>query len=81
MACGRWGGEVQACSSLHRIRCGSEGSETQVAIERRGQALEAQTMDLVARHAVDCQRHDEAGRLVTEEPNFLGSLAVYRLGR
>ena len=24
---------------------------------------------------------DEAGRLVTEEPNFLGSLAVYRLGR
>ncbi|PKN47557.1 MAG: methionine biosynthesis protein MetW [Deltaproteobacteria bacterium HGW-Deltaproteobacteria-17] len=24
---------------------------------------------------------DEAGRLVGEEPNFLGSLAVYRLGR
>jgi len=24
---------------------------------------------------------DEAGRLVLEEPNFLGSLAVYRLGR
>lgn len=24
---------------------------------------------------------DEAGRLVEEEPNFLGSLAVYRLGR
>ena len=24
---------------------------------------------------------DEAGRLVIEEPNFLGSLAVYRLGR
>lgn len=24
---------------------------------------------------------DEAGRLVVEEPNFLGSLAVYRLGR
>lgn len=24
---------------------------------------------------------DEAGRLVVEEPNFLGSLAVYRIGR
>jgi methionine biosynthesis protein MetW len=24
---------------------------------------------------------DEAGNQVTEEPNFLGSLAVYRLGR
>jgi methionine biosynthesis protein MetW len=24
---------------------------------------------------------DEAGRLVLEEPNFLGSLAVYRIGR
>ncbi|MBL8440915.1 MAG: methionine biosynthesis protein MetW, partial [Betaproteobacteria bacterium] len=24
---------------------------------------------------------DEKGRLVTEEPNFLGSLAVYRLSR
>jgi hypothetical protein len=24
---------------------------------------------------------DDAGRLIVEEPNFLGSLAVYRLGR
>jgi hypothetical protein len=24
---------------------------------------------------------DESGHLIVEEPNFLGSLAVYRLGR
>jgi methionine biosynthesis protein MetW len=29
----------------------------------------------------DRQVLDEQGRLVTEEPNFLGSLAVYRIGR
>lgn len=29
----------------------------------------------------DRQVLDERGRIVTEEPNFLGSLAVYRIGR
>ena len=40
--------------------------------------------DLCARMGIlirDCQVLDEQGRIVREEPNFLGSLAVYRITR
>ncbi|HEY6896686.1 MAG TPA: methionine biosynthesis protein MetW [Rhodocyclaceae bacterium] len=40
--------------------------------------------DLCARMSIEIRDRrvlDEKGQLVTEEPNYLGSLAVYRLGR
>ncbi len=49
-----------------------------LAVRLRTEETATMKMQLVIRER---QVLDEQGKRITEEPNFLGSLAVYRLGR